>query len=428
MVHDLSKMPTPSSSSTELVRQPGRGIGFSLFGVPVRIASSFWIIAVLFGTQGVGRSTSSEKAIVEALTWTGVVFLSILLHELGHAAAARAFGAEPSITLHAMGGLTQFEPRGMSRPQRWLVSFAGPAAGLMFGTAVYVGARWLPPGPSASSIVETILRVNIGWSLINLLPVLPFDGGQMLSAFLGPRRELWTAIISGIVGTSVAILGYVMLGSLWVAFLFGSAAVAAIRQVRFLWSSKADRDAGLEEELDRTRAAIAHGQVDEVVKRAAYIIEKARTSSLKNAGLLAQAWAHATGGRRAEARETIERLERDAPADPYLVAAVEDALGSPERARVWLEAERRQGVKRVESIKLLIDLYARGGELDRAVELATDSVDVLSEQDARAVLAAALEGGASVGAARLASAIERAYAKSPGDIGRGRPSVEVPPV
>ena len=109
------------------------------------------------------------------------------------------------------------------------------------------------------------------------------------------------------------------------------------------------------------------------------------------------------------------------------MAAVEDALGSPERARAWLEAERRQGVKRIESIKLLIDLYARDGDLERAVQLAADSVDVLSEQDARAVLAAAVEGGASVEAARLASAIERAYAPSDGDAVRGRRSMEVPP-
>jgi Zn-dependent protease len=419
--------PTPSSS-TEVVRQPSRGIGFSLFGVPVRIASSFWIIAVLFGTQGVGRSASSEKAIMEALIWTAIVFVSILLHEFGHAMAARVFGAEPSITLHALGGLTQFEPRGMSRPQRWLVSFAGPAAGLLFGTAVYVGARWVPADVETTHIIDTLLTVNIGWSLINLLPVLPFDGGQMLHAFLGPRRELWTAIISGVVGASVAILGYVVRNNLWLAFLFGSAAITAIRQVRFHWRSKADRDAGLEEELVRTRAAIAHGRVEDVKKSAARIVEEARTSAVKNGGLLARAWAEATLGRRADARETIEQLERDAPADPYLVAAVEDALGSPERARAWLEAERRQGIKRVESVKLLIDLYARGGELERAVDLATDSVDVLSEPDARAVLAAALQGGAATQAARLAAAIEQAYSNGSGDIGPGRPSAEAPPV
>jgi len=417
--------PTPSSSSTEYARQPGRGFGFSLFGVPVRIASSFWIIAILFGMQDVGQSGSSGKAIFDALTWTAIVFVSILLHEFGHATAARAFGAEPSITLHALGGLTQFEPRGMSRPKRWLVSFAGPAAGLAFGVAVYMGARWLPPGTPFAAIVRSVLWINIGWSLINLLPVLPFDGGQMLSAFLGPRRELWTAVISGVVGTAVALLGYFRLNNLWIAFLFGSAAVGAIRQVRWLWLSKADRDAGLEEELGRARAAIARGDADQVLRHADDIIGRARTNAIKNAGLLVQAWAQATLGRRAEARATIERLERDTPTDPYLVAAVEDALGSPERARAWLEAERRQGIRRTESVKLLIDLYARGGELERAVDLATESLDVLSEEDARAVLAAGVGAGASNETARLAAAIEGKFAKPSRDIGPGNPSAEV---
>jgi Zn-dependent protease len=420
--------PTPSSSSTELIRQPGRGIGFSLFGVPVRVASSFWIIAILFGTQGAGRSTSTEQVILEAMTWTAIVFVSILLHELGHAAAARVFGADPSITLHALGGLTQFEPRGMSRPQRWLVSFAGPAAGLMFGGAVYALARWLPVSPRGSEVVEALLQVNIGWSLINLLPVLPFDGGQMLSAFLGPRRELWTAVVSGTVGAVVAILGYFLRNNLWIAFLFGSAAVAAIRQVRWLWLAKVDRDAGLDEALAQTRAAIARGDVDAVSAHAARIVDGARTGALKNAGLLGQAWTQATTGRRSEARETIERLAPDAPADPYLVAAVEEALGSPERARAWLEAERRQGVKRALSIKLLIDLYARGGELERAVDLATDSLDVLSETDARMVLAAAVAGGATHEASRLAAAIERTYGKEANVVEQGRPRAQVPPV
>jgi Zn-dependent protease len=417
---------TPSSSSTEYARQSGRGFGFSLFGVPVRIASSFWIIAILFGMQDVGQTPSSSKAILDAITWTAIVFVSILLHEFGHASAARAFGAEPSITLHALGGLTQFEPRGMSRPQRWLVSFAGPAAGLAFGVAIYIGARWLPQDASFGTIVRSILWVNIGWSIVNLLPVLPFDGGQMLSAFLGPRRELWTAIISGVVGTAVALLGYFRLNNLWIAFLFGSAAVGAIRQVRWLWLSKADRDAGLEEELGQARAAIARGDASEVLRYGQGIVGRARTNALKNAGLLVQAWAQATLGRRTDARETIERLERDTPTDPYLVAAVEDALGSPDRARAWLEAEQRQGIRRTESVKLLIDLYARGGELEHAVDLAADSLDVLTEEDARAVLAAGIQGGPSTQTARLAAAIERKYPTPPGDLG-APPTAQVSP-
>jgi Zn-dependent protease len=418
---------TPSSSSTDWVQKSGRGLAFSLFGVPVRVASSFWFIAILFGLQDVGQSGNTGKAIAEALIWTAIVFVSILLHEFGHAAAARVFGAQPAITLHALGGLTQFEARDMTRPQRWLISFAGPAAGLLLGTAVFLGSRFIPHGPETVPLVRSILWVNIGWSIINLLPVLPFDGGQMLSAFLGPRRELWTALVSGFVGTTVAIVGYFQLNNLWIAFLFGSAGVTAIRQVKWLWQDKVDRDAGLDDELAKVRASIAHGNVAEVLGMGARIVEKARSSSLKNAGLLALAWAAATSGRREEARTTIERLERDTPADPYLIAAVEDALGAPERARAWLEVERRQGVRRTESTKLLIDLYARAGELEKATELAADSLDVLTEEDARAVLAAARAGNAEKEAGRLANAIEQAYGSlSGGPMGNpSKPSLDV---
>jgi Zn-dependent protease len=403
----------PSSSSTEVAERSGRGLTFSLFGVPIRIASSFWFIAILFGMQDVGQSGNAGKVIGQALMWAAIVLVSVLLHEFGHATAARAFGAEPSITLHALGGLTQFEPRGMSRLQRWCVSFAGPAAGLLLGIAVFAASQWVPHGRQAEGIVDMILWVNIGWSLINLLPVLPFDGGQMLSAFLGPRRELWTAIISGVVGISAALLGYFRFQNLWIAFLFGSSGVTAIRQVKWLWLTQVDRKAGLDEELDRARGAIASGDVGQGFQRARHIVEKARSSAVKNAGLLVLAWAEATSGRRGDARATIERLERDTPTDPYLIAAVEDALGAPERARAWLEVERRQGVRRTESTKLLIDLYARAGELEHATDLAAESLDVLSEEDARAVLDAARGAKAEKEAARLALAIDAAFGQKP---------------
>lgn len=403
----------PSSTSTEVVQKSGRGLAFSLFGVPVRIAASFWFIAILFGLQGVGQVADTAKAVRGALAWAGIVFVSILLHEFGHATAARAFGAAPSITLHGLGGLTQFEGGGMTRPQRWIISFAGPAVGLVLGSAVYAASLFIPHGRETEAVVDLILFVNIGWSIVNLLPVLPFDGGQMLSAFLGPRRELWTAIVSGIVGISVAVFGYFWRNNLWVAFLFGSAGVTAIRQVKWLWLTQADRNAGLDEELDRARVAIAHGDVTQVFQHAQRVVEKARSSAVKNAGLLVLAWAEATSGRKGEARATIERLERDTPADPYLIAAVEDALGAPDRARAWLEVERRQGVRRNESTKLLIDLYARAGELDRAIEVTAESLDVLTEEDARAVLAAARNGNAEKEAARLATAIEIAFGGKP---------------
>src|SRR5258706_2065764 len=177
-------MPEPSP---ETLSHPSPPPHFTVFGVPVRIASSFWLVAILFGLQG-NDAAHPGRAFGGVLIWTATVFFSIMLHELGHALTARAFGARPAITLYMMGGLTRYEGGRMTRVQSGLISIAGPAVGLVLGFAVLFGSRSFPLGPATSEAVRDILWVNIGWSIINLLPVVPFDGGHILAAVLGPRR------------------------------------------------------------------------------------------------------------------------------------------------------------------------------------------------------------------------------------------------
>ncbi len=387
----------------------GVGTSFSLFGIPVRVMSSFWIIAVLFGLSGATGAESPAKGVAFALVWAAIVFVSIVLHELGHALTALAFGAKPAITLHAMGGLTHYQAGRMSRAESWLVSFAGPAVGLMVGIAVYLATHRQPLGREADEVVRSILWVNIGWSLINLLPVVPFDGGHMMAAALGPRRATLTAVISASVGVAVAVAGFFYFASPWIALLFGSAAVNAMRQVGRLRSYDVDRKAGLDAELVKIRAAVIEGKANEVLAASERIMSRARTPAIKNDAVLALAWAHATLGRAVSARELLEKLERDAPVDAYLLAAVEDALGSPEAARARLEAARQQGLKDPEAMKLLIDLYARDGQLSRAVEVAIDEIESLGRDAARAVLDAAMVQGAYHSAADLAACLVAKY-------------------
>ncbi len=350
-----------------------------------------------------------------AVVWAGIVFVSIVLHELGHALTALAFGAKPAITLHAMGGLTHFDGGRMSRAESWLVSFAGPAMGLLVGAAVYATTHRQPLGAEAREIVSSILWVNIGWSLINLLPVVPFDGGHMMAAALGPRRALATAVISALVGMVVALGGFFYFQSPWIALLFGSAAVNATRQARGLWSHEVDRKAGLYAVLAQVRERVVEGKATEVLVSGERIVGRARTPVIRNDALLALAWAHATLGRPVIAREFIEKVERDAPVDAYLLAAVEDALGSPESARARLEAARQHGLRDREATKLLIDLYARDGQLSRAAEVATEEIDTLGRDASRVVLDAAMAQGAYRSAALLAARLVEKYG-DPSDV------------
>jgi Zn-dependent protease len=392
----------------ETLSYPNPPAHFRVLGVPVRITSSFWFIPVFAGLQLTQNAPASGRALALGAVWVAVVFFSILLHELGHALTARAFGARPSITLYMMGGLTRFDGSKMSRGQTGLISLAGPAAGLAVGLAVtlIVGSRTL--GPGTAEAVRFIKQVNIAWSLVNLLPVVPLDGGHVLGAVLGPRRMLATSIISAIVGCAAAVYG-LMLQIHFVAIIFGVATITSIRQARYGWAAAADERAGLHDLLTKVRQAIADGSPDEVKRIGEDIASRAKTAVVKNGGVLAIAWAEAIRGRPSSARNALERLERGVPVDSYLLAVVEEALGSPARARSILEATRRHGVRSIETTKLLIDLCAREGDLTSATRIAIEDADVLGQIDGRAVLSAAMSGSEHGSAAALAARLFELY-------------------
>jgi len=221
---------------------------FNLAGIPVRVHPLFWLIAILLG--------SSSNNIVQILIWVLVVFVSILIHEMGHALAMRSYGQGSQIVLHFSGGLTIPEPVmwggrsanvALAPGQEILISLAGPAAGFLLAGLVISGVVFsggsiittslfgLIPLPAAallpfggnilSSFVTTLLWVNVFWGLINLLPVYPLDGGNVTRYLLlkadpldGVRKSLWVSVVTGGI---IAVAGFFFLGSVYMAILFG---------------------------------------------------------------------------------------------------------------------------------------------------------------------------------------------------------------
>lgn len=240
--------------------QPTRyDLRFSIAGIPVTVHPLFWLIALLLGSTG---------DILLVPIWVGVIFVSILVHELGHALAFRRYGQRSQIILHFAGGLTVPEPVywgsgsanvSLTPNQHIFVSLAGPGAGFLLAGLVIavvtalggsVITTWLfgfiplplnallPFGGQLLAVLVTMLLwVNIFWGLINLVPVFPLDGGHVSRYVLlqadpvgGVRKSLWLSVIAGAL---VAVAGFIFFRSLFMSLMFGLLAFQSYQALRY---------------------------------------------------------------------------------------------------------------------------------------------------------------------------------------------------
>lgn len=158
----------------------------------------FWLIAFVFGM-------SDTPPLPLVFLWVVAVFISILIHELGHALVMRHYGISPRITLYGMGGLASYNPsqvrdrRAFTSRAQIAISAAGPLAGFLFAALIIVaillsgnsvevwfsfpyGPRIAPVGIANGTLAKflnALLFVSVTWGLFNLLPVYPLDGGQI---------------------------------------------------------------------------------------------------------------------------------------------------------------------------------------------------------------------------------------------------------
>lgn len=173
---------------------------FSIFGFRVSVHWIFWLICLLL--VGGDRIVGVQGWLV-VLVQVAAVFVSILVHELGHALAGRHFGAFPTIAIHGFGGTTFLPGRHFSRKEHILVTAAGPLAGLGLGVLCLLLWTALKPQSLVPVVfLNTAIFVNFFWTFINLLPIQPMDGGQILREALGPRRlklTCWIGFICALV-------------------------------------------------------------------------------------------------------------------------------------------------------------------------------------------------------------------------------------
>jgi stage IV sporulation protein FB len=205
-------------------------------------------VAVLLGYQ-----TGDAAAV---LTWILAVFLSILVHELGHAAAMRAYGLRPWITLYGFGGQTAYDQgyaSGAKGSGTWgqvLISAAGPTTGFLligvlllgvalagYGNRIHFADPWglVPlvvwPNLPITRFFYDISFICVVWGLVNLLPIYPLDGGHIareILLWISPRGGIrWSLGLSILAAGAMAAFGLLQTHDWFVALFFGYLAYAS---------------------------------------------------------------------------------------------------------------------------------------------------------------------------------------------------------
>jgi Zn-dependent protease len=251
---------------------------FRVVGIQLRIHITFLL---LIAWLAFGYYTSGGSP--EAAYWAVLIlllFVCVVLHEFGHALAAKAFGINtPDITLLPIGGVARLERMPEEPMQELIIAAAGPAVNVVIALgALAGGGSFAYPPTLRDGLISGVLTLNVVLVLFNLLPAFPMDGGRVLRALLATRLSYARATqVAANVGQGFAfVFGFI--GLLWNPFLLfialfvyiGASQEAALAQMkdvsrRFPVSSAMVRefrtlseDASLQEAVDALLATSQH--------------------------------------------------------------------------------------------------------------------------------------------------------------------------
>lgn len=193
--------------------QPGALRIGSLVGVDVFISSTWVLMAIIFTVSfapAIERAQPGLGALkyLAGLSFVVLFYLSVLLHEMSHAVAAKRYGIPVhSITLSFFGGATEIEGEADGPKQEFVIAVVGPITSILIGVILFPVALLLDGG-LLELAVGGISVTNVVVGVLNLLPGMPFDGGRVLRsvvwAISGNRHR--ATLIAGQIGRGLAVV------------------------------------------------------------------------------------------------------------------------------------------------------------------------------------------------------------------------------
>lgn len=216
---------------------------FRLFGFSVRIDASWflvaalltWTLAMRFSQSPVYQDLGTAAHWLMGLAGMLGLFVSIVLHEMGHALVARRYGIPiRGITLFIFGGVAEMTDEPPNPKSEFLMAIAGPIVSILIAAACF-GLAWAGRTGGWPEFVNGVL----GWLALinavvvgfNLVPAFPLDGGRVLrSALWAFRKDLrWATRITSTIGSifGIALIGFglfqiiqgFLIGGVWMIFI-----------------------------------------------------------------------------------------------------------------------------------------------------------------------------------------------------------------
>lgn len=183
-------------------------------GIGIYIHFTFLLLIGFFVLASFSQGENWPLAMQE-IAFVLIVFGIIVLHELGHATAARRYGIQTrDITLYPIGGVARLERMPEDPKQELVVALAGPAVNVVLAGVFFGWNKLLPEEQpihwwslQEGSLISRLIVVNVWLVLFNMLPAFPMDGGRVLRALLAMRMDYVHATqIAASIGQGMALL------------------------------------------------------------------------------------------------------------------------------------------------------------------------------------------------------------------------------
>ena len=234
-------------------------------GIGIFVHWTFWLLPLFIVVSSFTAGGGLAGALAP-LTFLFGIFACVVLHELGHALAARYYGiGTRDITLYPIGGVASLSQIPRKPWQEFVIAIAGPAVNVAIAAVLFAGLVIFGGVGSVfdvslfgGSFLASLLVANIVLVVFNLLPAFPMDGGRVLRSLLAMKLDYVKAtVIAARVGQGMAVL----LGGLGI-FVFQNPMTLVVAAFVFLTAGAEANLVQMQERMRAPSAAFFRATVD----------------------------------------------------------------------------------------------------------------------------------------------------------------------